>query len=248
MAIVLIGIDDTDNDTSPGTGQLSRWLAREIELRGGSVPGITRHQFLLDDRIRYTSHNSGACLAVDWTHELNDLYFCAELISTWSAEGSDPGICIVPIQAVPSQVMDWGNLATQTVLLKSGAIQLADTHGLYLKALGGTGDGVIGALASVGLRAKGENGRFLDLPGLRSLAEQATLAELNALGIQVQHHSVEGGSSLEEQPLGGDRLVYKTMNWVRPRLSGGRPVWDVEWSKHEHAWIPVDRKKSRPLE
>jgi hypothetical protein len=94
----------------------------------------------------------------------------------------------------------------------------------------------------------GENGRFLDLPGLRSLAEQVTLAELNALGIQVQHHVAEAGSFLEEQPTVGDRLVYKSMNWVRPRLSGGQPVWDVEWSKHEHAWIPVDRKKSRPLE
>ena len=36
---------------------------------------------------------------------------------------------------------------------------------------------------------------------------------------------------------------YKTLNWVRPRLVGGRAVWPVEWSDDEHAWIPVDRKK-----
>jgi hypothetical protein len=241
MAIILIGIDDTDNDTSAGTGQLSRWLAREIELRGGRVPGITRHQFLLDDRIRYTTHNSGACLAVEWTRAVNDLHFCSELIETWSADGSDPGICIVQIDAVPPQVMDWGDAATQTVLQKADALKLAEVQGIYLKALGGTGDGVIGALASVGLRAKGENGRFLDLPGLRSLGGQTTIAELNGLGIEVKHHAKSSAAS-------GDALVYKTMNWVRPRLSGGGPVWDVEWSEHEHAWIPLDRKKSRPLE
>ena len=47
--------------------------------------------------------------------------------------------------------------------------------------LTGTGGGIIGSLAAVGLRAAGEDGRFLWLPGLRELegvhAAQA-LAEL----------------------------------------------------------------------
>ena len=34
MAIFLIGIDDTDNETSSGTGQLARWLGQEIESEG----------------------------------------------------------------------------------------------------------------------------------------------------------------------------------------------------------------------
>lgn len=247
MTIVLIGIDDTDNDTSPGTGQLSRRLAREIEQRGGSVPGITRHQFLLDDRIRYTSHNSGACLAVHWPRPLDELDFAIDLIATWSAEGSDPGICIAPIASVPSPVINWGIAATQRVLALADAMKFADAHGLCLRALGGTGDGVIGALASVGQRAGGNDGRFLDLPGLRSLAEQVTMDDLNALGIQVQHHIITDKTS-DAPPMNRVGVRYKTMNWVRPRLSGGQPVWDVEWSSYEHAWIPVDRKKSRPLE
>ncbi len=62
MGSFYIGIDDTDNDTS-----LWHWPAwrrrlgirREIESRGAKVNGITRHQFLVDPRIPYTSHNSG---------------------------------------------------------------------------------------------------------------------------------------------------------------------------------------------
>ncbi len=245
MPIVLIGIDDTDNQTSPGTGQLSRRLARDVELRGGRVPGITRHQFLLDDRIRYTTHNSGACLAVEWTRPLNELDFAVDLIARWSAEGSDPGICICPADAVPSSVKHWGEAATRTVLAKADALALAEESRMNLQALGGTGDGVIGALAGVGLRAAGENGRFLDLPGLRLLAEEITVTELTALGIGVQHHVADTPVA---PPISGEPVRYKTMSWVRPRLNGGRPVWDVEWSDHDHAWIPLDRKKSRPLE
>ena len=67
MSLFLIGIDDTDNQTSPGTGQLARRLAAEASTRGAVNRGITRHQFLVDGRIPYTSHNSGACVAIDWT-------------------------------------------------------------------------------------------------------------------------------------------------------------------------------------
>ncbi len=65
MAMILIGIDDTDNDTSPGTGRLARDLAAECCQRGMSLKSVTRHQFLLDPAIPYTSHNSGACIALD---------------------------------------------------------------------------------------------------------------------------------------------------------------------------------------
>jgi len=240
MAIVLIGIDDTDNATSPGTGRLARRLAEEIEERGTKVHGITRHQFLLDERIAYTSHNSGACLAIEWNRPLGDLDFAIDLISDWSAEGSDPGICIAFRDGVAPDIIQWGWAATREVLSRDGAIALARAHDACLRPLGGNGDGIIGALAGVGLRADGNEGRFLDLPGLRMLAEFVDIRELLEIGIQVDHRTPVGAAH--------DRLRYKTMNWVRPRLVGGQPVWPVEWNEDEHAWIPVDRKRSRPLE
>jgi hypothetical protein len=248
MTTYLIGIDDTDNQTSPGTGQLARRLAQEIERRGANLLGITRHQFLLDDRIPYTSHNSGACIAFDTTASLPELEFAIDLIADWAAPGSDPGICIASRDTVPPDAVEWGWAATREVLSQSQAIALARAGGILLRPLGGSGDGIIGALASVGLRADGNEGRFLDLPGLRMLGEVVDIGELTQLGIRVDHRLPAGLCAADAVTTAPDRAPYKTLNWVRPRLVGGRPVWPVEWSDHERAWIPVDRKKSRPLE
>jgi hypothetical protein len=252
MATFLIGIDDTDNETSPGTGQLARRLAQEIEQRGAKMLGITRHQFLLDDRIPYTSHNSGACIALDWNVSLRDLEFAIDLIAGWSAQGSDPGICIAHRDQVPPETIEWGWAATREVLSQGQAINLARANKLCLRPLGGSGGGIIGALAAVGLRADGNEGRFLDLPGLRMLAEFVEIGELTQLGIRVDHHMPADHQSPAKAPgvaeFAHTDARYKTLNWVRPRLIRGQPVWPVEWSEDEHAWIPLDRKKSRPLE
>ena len=58
--MILIGLDDTDNAVSRGTGYLARTLLGELARRGCRPIGVTRHQLLLDARIPYTSHNSSA--------------------------------------------------------------------------------------------------------------------------------------------------------------------------------------------
>jgi hypothetical protein len=248
MPIVLIGIDDTDNDTSPGTGQLARRLARELEQHGAKLHGITRHQFLLDDRIAYSTHNSGACLALEWIKPISDLNFAYDMIAGWSADGSDPGMCVALSDSVVSDVMQWGWAATRQVLSQDQAVALAKVHGLDLRALGGTGDGIIGALASIGLRTDGNEGRFLDLPGLRELDDIVTIKQLEKLGIHVAHTAENDHNAESASHSSGGRARYMTHNWVRPRLVQGRPVWPVEWSEDDHAWIAIDHKKSRPLE
>jgi hypothetical protein len=40
MPKVFIGIDDTDNDTSIGTGRLARQLAGQCQVRGMSYVGV----------------------------------------------------------------------------------------------------------------------------------------------------------------------------------------------------------------
>ena len=52
---ILLGIDDTDNLESRGTGYRARQLARSIEAENlGVLKGITRHQLFFDRRIPYT--------------------------------------------------------------------------------------------------------------------------------------------------------------------------------------------------
>jgi len=233
MAVVHIGIDDTDNETSPGTGRMARRLSSVLAERGARELGITRHQFLKDSRIPFTSHNSGACVAVEWAGEIEGLNFVTKLIADWSADGSDPGVCIVDVESVRPAIIDWGWAATRRVLTMDHAQLVARDYGIQLHALGGTGQGIIGAMASVGLRADGNEGRFLHLPGLRDLGEYATRDELTRLGIHIERRGEQGA----------DDAVYKTLGWVRPRLVLGKPVWPVEWSAEHHVWIPIDRKK-----
>jgi tRNA(Ile2) C34 agmatinyltransferase TiaS len=248
MAIFLIGIDDTDNETSPGTGKLARELGREIEGRGAKLLGVTRHQFLVDDRIARASQNRGACLAIEMTDALDVLEAAIDFIAESSAKDSDPGICIAALDEVPSSVMDWGWTATREVLGRDRAFALAKACGICLRMLGDNGYGVIGALASVGLRADGNEGWFHDLPGLRTLGDVADYRQLTDLGIEVDHHLPNPAVASDPAVCTGEGAIYKTQNWVRPRLVKGRPVWPVEWSNNERAWIGIDRKKSRPLE
>ncbi len=51
----LIGIDDTDNVTTGGTGNLARDLRKQIvEQKLAQTIGITRHQLFLSPEIPYT--------------------------------------------------------------------------------------------------------------------------------------------------------------------------------------------------
>jgi hypothetical protein len=123
------------------------------------------------------------------------------------------------------------------VIEMAEAVDLARRADLALRPLGGTGQGIIGALASVGLRAEGGDGRFIDLPGLRELPDRVTVDALGRLGIRVDH----GPGGPPHAP-----AVYETLGWVRPRLVAGEPVWPVRWSDEHDAWVPVDRRKGKP--
>ncbi len=64
--IYLVGIDDTDNLESRGTGFIGRTMGEEISAAGlGICGGVSRHQLLFDPRVPYTSHNSSLCLEIE---------------------------------------------------------------------------------------------------------------------------------------------------------------------------------------
>jgi hypothetical protein len=240
MRTILIGIDDTDNMSSPGTGSLARRVAALCQQRGMQLQGVTRHQFLLDAEIPYTSHNSGACVSIRTDQDITAVFFVFEFVSKTSASGSDPGVCVVEKESVSQAVMNFGNAASYEVLETEYAFSLAKQESILLCGLGGTCQGVIGALASVGQCARGDNGRFIDLPGLRRLSGRVSRQCYDKIGITVEYEIHE------KRPDPNDD--YETLDWVRPRLSCGKPVLNVEWSSEKNAWIPTDRKKSRPLE
>lgn len=240
MTKILIGIDDTDNQTSRGTGHLARLLCRECQKRGLTPVGVTRHQFLIDSRIPYTSHNSGACIALLSPDGLGAADFAFDFVAQQAATGSDPGLCLAQFDTVNDDVFRFALAATTQIVTMEDAFAAARASCLCLRGLGGTCLGVIGAIASVGLCAKGNQGRFIDLPGLRNLPEKVDADTFANLGVRLQYQ--DDGKTPQPHD------IYNTLGWVRPRLMKGEPVLFVEWSKDKNAWIPVDRKKSRPLE
>ena len=183
---VLIAIDDTDNLESRGTGFRARQLREVLEQDGcGVVSDITRHQLFVSRWIPYTSHNSAACICLHCNDRpeiarIHDI--CGDFLRRESAPGSDAGLCIAPLARVSRNVREFGRSAKETVLTQVEARTLARFEGLVLEGYTGTQGGVIGALAAVGLRAAGADGRFLWLRGIRELEPgHYTLSALKSL-------------------------------------------------------------------
>ena len=233
----LIGVDDTDVLGSRGTGRLARMVAAELESRGLQSCGVTRHQLLVHPAIPYTSHNSANCVAV--MGDVGDADAAFESLCRFVAadcpEGSDPGVCLVRSDRVAPAVMAFGRKAQREVLRREDAEETAAREHCLLAGLAGTRGGVIGALAAVGLRAEGEDGRFLDLGRIRDLTGAVRVQELLDAGVA----SVRGRDGATPDP--GD--LVETLDWVRPRLLGGRPVLLIERSAdHGADWVVADRR------
>ena len=93
-------------------------------------------------------------------------------------QGADPGFCICNREQVNEDILRFGEEETKIVLQKQDAIDLARKNNLFLKEVGGSGDGIIGALAGVGLRRKGNSGRFIELRGIRNVHGLVSVGEL----------------------------------------------------------------------
>lgn len=165
--LLFVGIDDTDTLDTPGTNQLARHLVRELApFARGRI--ILRHQLLEDPRVPCTKKNG--CASIEFLlplppregFSLSD--FTArlrELILDWIPPRSDPGLAIAT--EIPPAVADWGLRAKRELVTQKEAHQLAAAHGIYLEGLAGTQDGVIGALAALGLMSTRNDGRVVYL-------------------------------------------------------------------------------------
>lgn len=219
---LLVAIDDTDElGWDVGTGRFSRGLLDDLADRYPLDPqGSVRQQLLVDDRVPYTTHNSAACLRFDTEVDPREqvIEFCADRLGTNCAPNADPGLCVAFESAVPPDVVAWGRRAKTEVVDATEAREIAEEAGLFLDDYGGTGDGVVGALAAVGATAEGEDGRFIQYDGIRSFGETVSVETLRASGIVVVDADGEAVAS----------GTVRTEGWVRPQLRGGGPLLPVE--------------------
>src|SRR5512145_696306 len=236
----LIGIDDTDNLESRGTGYRVRQLADLLAEQALAQPlGITRHQLLVDPQIPYTSHNSSACLLVEADKKRKTALWgaCREFLLRESAPGSDAGLCLAEWESVNACLHAFGRRAKIVVLTQLEAEQTALDHEIRLEGLTGTHGGIIGALAAVGLRHEGNDGRFLWLPGLRDLSGNLSVAEICARG------QIDGIRPITGANLASETLV-KVGDWVRPILHGGQAILYVEEKNNEWHILSKDHLKN----
>jgi hypothetical protein len=161
--MIYVGLDDTDTLDDPGTNQLARHLVHEL---AGTYNGriIIRHQLLEDPRVPCTKKNGCASLlfepverAVPTVREF--IISLRDIIVAWCPAGSDPGLCVA--EYVPPSVISWGLRCKRELVTQAEARQIAKDCNIHLEGLGGTEDGVIGALAAVGLMATQNDGRVV---------------------------------------------------------------------------------------
>lgn len=234
-ADLLIGIDDTDDLWSPGTGRRARALLIELAAAGlGSPAGATRHQLLVDDRIPYTSHNSSACLL--WCSPAGDPEAVRSQIITLAGRflervcppEADPGLAVVLPHRLgdgaAAQLVEFGRRAKCEVLDPAEARELAARVGVHLSGHGGTQGGVLGALAGVGLHLSGNDGLFITIPGLQNLPHEATMDQVRALVPLDDARVWASGAAQRPEP---DEMI-ELGDWVRPVLLDGRTVLLLE--------------------
>jgi len=225
--MIFIGLDDTDNLESRGTGNLARQIATNLSA-DFRVVGVLRHQLLVDPSIRYTSHNSckSVVLDADGKVDLAALGERVRLIMLADFQpGSDPGLCVARV--VPDTVIEFGQRAKREVLTQGQARELAAAHSILLAGVGGDEGGVIGALAAVGLAASGEDGRYVMIGNSRDLAGLQPIPVVLATGISAVQ-TVSGQPVMEG-------LVQSDK--IRPVRRRGRAVLVVEQSGDE--WVPL---------
>ena len=172
---IVLCVDDTDDETrSTSTGKVAALIAQAVVRSGGRIRlGITRHQLLLRSDVPYTSHNSSMAFeaqipvgAIDKLREEAIAVLAAECVPT-----ADPGLALAVLPEAGfvggkgeqqlEGLIAFGKRAKVEYCRKEDAYALAQSiPWVFLSEHGGTGQGVVGALAGIGLRLSGSDGRF----------------------------------------------------------------------------------------
>ncbi len=239
--IFYVAFDDTDTlDCGRGTGKVARWFANELP-DGCKQIMVVRQQLLQSPEIPMTSHNSSLCCVIEAPNESYRTLLIENgiqhLKNNW-IEGSDPGFCVASATDNLNDIIQFGLTCTHTKVNQQEAIVLAKN--IHLSGHGGTNDGIIGALAAVGLTHLGECGRIVDFADLRELPQITTAEELrqrNLFPVSVNRHA-------EYIP---DQDTIDNQGSLRPHLWAKRLVVPVV-SIGANSWQTlVQKKESDPL-
>lgn len=218
--MIYAGIDDTDTIDSRGTNQLALQIVAELQP-DWRCHQVLRHQLFQDERVPFTSQNGSASLLFSPLRNAS----AEELFESISAillrefiPGSDPGLAVAEV--VPAEIQQFGQICKIHVTSQADAGKLADRYQIRLQGLGGTNDGIIGALAAIGLAATDDDGRIISLENwTEQLEGTQPVSRIRDYGV-----TVVGRKSGREIEAGSVSLLKK----LRPNRLAGRNVLFVE--------------------
>lgn len=222
--MIIVGIDDTDIIDSPGTNQLARAILKKIGPAARDAI-ICRHQLFFDSRVPYTSKNGSASIQLPHV-DAGELSSLGETIRgvmmDWYIEGSDPGLCMAT--EVTEEMKRYGLRCKDRVITQQEARDMAESSGCTLEGLGGTNQGIVGALAGVGLVATGEDGRVVHLMSWTypddAFSGLQSIEAITARGVH-EIRNLKSDEPVNEGPVDIGKHL-------RPNWRGGRIVLYVE--------------------
>jgi hypothetical protein len=219
--VIIVGIDDTDIAGSPGTNHLARLIVSRLEsIARGAV--VTRHQLFFDPRVPYTSGNGSASIQLPHGDQVTraELLDCIRTVMReWYVEGSDPGLALA--ECSTPAIDAFAARAKTEVVTQHEARAVAAEAGCHLEGLGGTNQGIIGALSSIALACGGNDGRVVHVDGWPWPDQVKGVQPTTAIRGRVSDIRLLTG-----EPFTGD--VLDLGKHVRPNWSGGRIVLFVE--------------------
>lgn len=234
--MIYLGIDDTDMPDTPGTNYLARHLVSHLAPSWRGIL-ITRHQLLVDPRVPCTRKNGCVAVTLEGPCDSDSLrqltVEVAGVMHDWCPVGSDPGLCLVAGE-VSEEITAFGRRCQQELVTQGDARGLAAGLGVLLQGVSGTQDGVIGALAAVGLVNTNDDGRVIfnghaksDHFSVSGVQEVATLDHYGVQEVRLVDTSEPVSAGLIDL---GKRL--------RPVLRQGRVVLYVSPSEQEGSdWL-----------
>jgi hypothetical protein len=98
--------------------------------------------------------------------------------------GSNPGLAVAHENQISPAVINYGQDAKKSILTQKRVVELAINSNIRLEGFGKTENGVIGAVAGIGLAATMNDGRFLQIGNIRTIKEPQPVKKFIAAGVE----------------------------------------------------------------
>jgi hypothetical protein len=179
--IFYLGIDDTGPPGKSGSSQTALALGLHLQARKlVRLVHVSAHALVPAAEVPHSSLNHAYCLTLEGeTQQLREIDMESRVyLMHNAAAGANPGFALAPRELVNERILNWGKACQMMLLERREALDLARSQGITSAGFTGSGSGVIGALAAVGLRSSGSDGWITWLPGLPDLKGVMTFSEI----------------------------------------------------------------------